>query len=417
MGVDKEDKSEWELNPEYRDGFLDHLDASQRGEVVYIPHPLNRVGDIYNIMPSRYTLIFGTTGSGKTSYMDFTYILAPWSMMQQNAMDIHWEVNYFSLERKQMFKHAKWVSWMMYRDDANLLVSADQIMGWKNGPMNSEGYKLVRKYDREMSELLEHVNIYDGKVSSSVISRKIRERALELGTFFHADERGIKMDDHLIYIKEFATDGVTEQTKQGEKVYIELEWEGRKFKLYPDGHKYFPKHPRTFVFFMIDGINLLGNKDVLDDISMELANARDLYGFSPIVVSQQNRAIGDISRMKVHGADLSPQIEDAFKSSQMGFDADLIIGLFDPYKYKSWDKEGKYGGYIINPMGSSSSASMQTPGGINRFRSKHVLKNTFGPDSLRFGMKFLGECNHFETLPFPDTIEMEKVYSDIRKGI
>jgi hypothetical protein len=405
------------LNKKYQDGFIAQIDASQRGEVVKIEFPLDRVNEVFNIMPSRYTLITGATGSGKTSFMDFGYILGPWSMMQKQQMDIHWEVVYFSLERKQMFKHAKWVSWMIYRDNANMLLSSDQIMGWKNGPLNSEGYKLVRSYDDEMSELLEHVRIYDGKVNAKVIKRIVKQRAIDLGTFFKSDDVGIMMDDQLVYLERFSDKGLSEVINKADCPYIDLEWEGNNFRLYQDDHKYFPKHPRTFVFIAIDGINLLGTKEELDDISTTLSDARDMFGFSPIVVSQQNRAMGDIARMKTHGADLSPQIEDAFKSSQMGFDCDIMIGLFDPYTYKAWDKEGNYGGYCINPMGNLSAPSMLTPGGINRFRSIHILKNTFGPKGNKFGLKFLGECNHFETLPFPDDINIEKMYSDIRKGI
>jgi len=405
------------INQKYESGFIAQVDASQRGEVVSIEFPLERINKVINILPSRYTLLTGATGSGKTSLMDFGWILGPWSTMQKLDLDIHWEVNYFSLERKAMFKHAKWVSWMIYRDNADILLSSDQILGWENGPLNSEGYKLVRSYDDEMPRLLEHVRIYDGKVSGKTIKRVIKKRALDLGTFFKSDEIGVIMDDQLVYIERFEDKGLTEIVNKIESPYIELEWEGKKFKLYQEDHRYFPKHPRTFVFFAIDGINLLGDKDVLDDISMALSDARDLFGFSPIVVSQQNRAMGDISRMKTHGADLSPQIEDAFKSSQMGFDCDLMIGLFDAYTYKAWDKDGKYGGYCINPLGSESTPSMLTPGGINRFRSAHILKNTFGPKGMKFGMKFLGECNHFETLPYPDDIFMENIYSDIRKGI
>jgi len=406
------------LNEDYEAGFISMLDASQAGEVVQIPHPLDKVGEVFNLMPSRYTLISGSTGSGKTSYADFCHVLAPWSFLQKNDMDIHWEVNYFSLERKRLFKHAKWVSWMIYRDNTDLLLSADQILGWKNGPINSEGYKLIRSYDEEMSELLDHVTIYDGKVGVKAIEEIIEERAHSLGTLFKADEHGVFQGTMPVYIEKFDEKNLVETTRRGDKrPYIELEWEGQKFRLNKHGHRYFPIHPRQFVFFLIDGINLLGKGEVLSAISIVLANARDLYGFSPIVITQQNRAMGDITRMKIHGADLSPQLEDIFASSQMGFDADIVIGLFDPYKYKAWDKEGKYGGYCINPMDSISTPSMQTPNGINRFRSMHILKNTFGADGNKFGMKFLGEYNHFQTLPFPDSAEMEVIYSDIRKGV
>lgn len=405
------------INRRYRDGFLTQLDASQRGEVVFIPNPLDRVGDIFNIMPSRYTLLFGATGSGKTSFLDYEYILGPWSFLQQKSMDIHWEVQYFSLERKETFKHAKWLSWLMYRDNSELLVSADQILGWKNGPLNSAGYNLVREYDDEMSGLLEHVRIYDGKPTAVSIERTIQRRAIALGTFFYADHIGVRKNDELIYIETFEEKGLFEDTKIGKIPYIELEFKGEKFRLEQETHKYFLNHPRTFVFFVLDGINLLGDKNLLDDISILLARARDRYGFSPVIVSQQNRALGDIQRAKLHGSDLAPQLEDVFKTSQMAFDADLILGLFDPYKYKAWDSDGKYGGYCVNPLGNITKPSTLTPKGVNRFRSIHVLKNSFGNEGNIYGTKFLGECNHFETLPLPGSIELEEVYSNIKRGL
>lgn len=408
------------INSKYKNGFISQIEASQRGEVTFIPNPLDRVGDIFNLMQSRYVLISGATGAGKTSYADYNYILAPWSMKEAGLLnDIYWEVNYFSLERKQMFKHAKWVSWMMYRDDNKMLLSADEIMGWKSGPLNTEGYNLVRSYDDEMSSLLEHVHIHDGKVSASTVSKIITRRALELGDLFKSDEDGVLFRDNPVYIERFDDKNLLEQTKTGPRKYIELTHNNVAFRIYQDDHRYFMNNPRSFVFFVIDGINLLGDKGVIDDISVELADARDIYGFSPVVVTQQNRAMGDIQRMKLHGNDLSPQLEDIFKSSQMGFDADLVLGLFDPYRYKAFDKTGSYDGYCLKPMDiTNNSLSMRTPNGVNRFRSLHILKNTFGADGGKFGMKFLGECNHFETLPFPDNdVLMQKVYLDIRQGL
>jgi hypothetical protein len=407
------------INSKYAHGFLAQLEASQRGEITFIPNGLDRVGEVYNLMPSRYTLISGATGAGKTSYADFSYVLAPWSFLENNPdKDIYWEVNYFSLERKQMFKHAKWVSWMMYRDDNSLLLSADQIMGWKNGPLNTAGYNLVRSYDDEMSALLEHTHIHDGKVNPKVVSRLINQRALALGDYYFSDDEGVFYRDNPVYMMRFDDENLVEQTKTGPRKYVVINHkEEQPFKLYQDDHRYFMNNKKSFVFFVIDGINLLGDKETIDAISMELANARDRFGFSPVVVTQQNRAMGDINRMKLHGNDLSPQLEDIFKSSQMGFDADLILGLFDPYRYKAFDKEGLYGGYCIKPM-EGHEPSMQTPGGINRFRSVHILKNTFGADGGVFGLKFLGECNHFQTLPKADDVaEMRKIYAEIHSGI
>jgi len=96
------------VNDRYSRGFLRQVEAAMRGDVMYIPNPLDRIGETYNLMQSRYHLIGGATGSGKTSFADYDYILHPWSYTVKNAedSDMHWEAVYFSLERKRMFKHA-----------------------------------------------------------------------------------------------------------------------------------------------------------------------------------------------------------------------------------------------------------------------------------------------------------------------
>jgi hypothetical protein len=404
------------LNEKYKSGFIAQVDASRKGEAVYIPVGLERVGQVFNIMQSRYILIAGATGSGKTSFADETFILDPYTFVKNTDKGIHWEALYFSLERKQMFKHAKWISWMIYRDHG-LLVGPDELMGWGEAPVNSAGYKLIRSYDKEMSELLEHVHIYDGKIKPEVIERNIKARALALGVFFYSDDNYVYTQDNPVYVKSFEVDGQMEQTKTGPRVYIEMEYKDTKFKLYQDDHQYFPHNPLTFLFIVIDGINLLGDKKQIDEISVMCADARDHYGFSPVIVTQQNRSMGDITRMKAHGEDLSPQIEDIYKSSQMGFDADLIIGMFDMYRYKAWDKEGKHEGYYLKPDSHSiNTYSMLSPTGQSRIRSIHILKNSFGGDGNKFCLKFLGECNHFETLPFPDDAKIDQVYADIKQG-
>lgn len=405
------------INERYERGFVSQIDAAMAGEVTHIPVHLDRVGNVFNLMQSRYILLAGSTGSGKTAWADYTGVLTPWTMFNREDTDIHWECVYFSLERKQMFKHAKWMSWFLYRDHG-FQTSADQILGWTGERMTPEQYAMIRSYDKEMSDLLEHVTIYDSKVSASVVTKAIEARALDLGTHYHSDEDFVFKKGETLALANFEVDGKDEYTKTGIRRYVQLEHEGKPFKIYQHDNQYFLKNPKTFVFVIVDGINLFGSKETIDEVSVVLANARDIYGFSPLVITQQNRALGDVQRMKLHGADLSPQLEDIFKSSQMGFDADLVLGLFDPYRYKAFDSSGKYGGYYIKSMDVGQPYSMIAPSGHSRFRSLHVLKNSFGIDGAVFGMKFLGECNHFEVLPKPqDEAMMIQEYQKIAQGL
>jgi len=251
----------------------------------------------------------------------------------------------------------------------------------------------------------------------------IDARARALGDYFHSDTFGVFQNHSPVPIKTFEKDGQNEDTSTGPKKYITFQFKGQDVKLYENDHAYYPFKPKTFVFIIVDGIGLAGgtnfseNKSKMDNLSVYLASARDLYGFSPVVVGQLNRALGDSTRQKIHGSDLSPQLEDFQGSSQMSHDADLVLALFDPYRYKAFNKAtGVYGGYQITAS-EAIGGNMMSPSGFNRFRSLHVLKNTFGMDGVMYGLKFMGESNHFQTLPQPDdAVDLQKVYAEIAQG-
>jgi len=400
------------MNQKYNSGYLRQLEAALRGEVTYIPNPYGRMGKVFNLMMARYILIVGATGSGKTSLADLTTILYPYTYLKSNPdLDVHWEAIYFSLERKQMFKHAKFLSWLIYRD-YGMQLSADYLLGWTDKKISPEHYNLIRSFDEEMSDILSHVTIRDGKTNIKTIKEIVTKRANELGVLFRSDGDSIYKGDMLI-----GKIDKVEETKLGPTRYGNFTYREVEYQIYEHDHVYIPHRALTFVFIILDGINLLGGKRELDEISLYLSEVRDIYGFSPVVVTQQNRALGDVNRLKLHGADLSPQIEDVYQSSQMGFDSDLIIGLFDPKRYKAYNDQGEYMGYKIIPSSPTDSRVMTSPKGHDRFRSVHILKNSFGVDGAAFGMKFLGECNHFSILPHPaDTTKLDDVYKNIRKN-
>ena len=143
------------LNEKYKKGVLTHIDTYRRGEIAVIPNPLARVHEVFNLLQNRYTTLIGATGSGKTSFADFLWVLQPWTMYKSGALgdNVHFEVMYFSLERKAMFKHAKWLSWFIYRD-CGIQLSADDILGFSNKEIDDDMYDFIRTYDDEISELI-----------------------------------------------------------------------------------------------------------------------------------------------------------------------------------------------------------------------------------------------------------------------
>lgn len=95
-------------------------------------------------------------------------------------------------------------------------------------------------------------------------------------------------------------------------------------------------------------------------------------------------------------------------------DSDLVLSIFNPFRYKAYDDNGMYKGYNIRDQ-------MVNPQGYNRYRLLSILKNSYGIDDVDFGLKFLGEVNDFTTLPRPGidnsiTHELQKVYTEIQQG-
>jgi replicative DNA helicase len=126
-------------------------------------------------------------------------------------------------------------------------------------------------------------------------------------------------------------------------------------------------------------------KDAIDKMSDELRFARDFYGYSPVVVSQFNRSISNPSRIK--NGDVEPQLEDFADSSSTQNDADVVMALFDPMRYKVADPSG----YDLDKLKDQY--------GAKYFRSLRLIKNSYGEDDVRIGLGFLGELGLFKELP------------------
>jgi replicative DNA helicase len=103
------------------------------------------------------------------------------------------------------------------------------------------------------------------------------------------------------------------------------------------------------------------------------------------VVSQFNRSISNPSRIK--NGDVEPQLEDFADSSSTQNDADVVMALFDPMRYKVADPSG----YNLDKLKDEY--------GAKYFRSLRVIKNSYGSDDLRVGLAFYGELGIFKELP------------------
>ena len=311
-----------------------------------IPMGFDRLNRYIGIRKSMYFLVGGLTGSGKTSFIDDAFVLNPFDWyISHSDPKIKLRIIYRSMERTRVYKLAKWVSRKIFLDHG-IIIPVTKLLGWTD-KMTHDEHDLFLMYEDYMGRMDEVITIIDGPENPVGIAKELKAHALQHGRIEQVDE----------YNK-----------------------------------RYFPNNEREITLVIIDHIGLLKTtkdqttkKQAIDKMSDELRFARDFYGYTPVVVSQFNRDISNPIRIK--NGDVEPQLEDFAESSQTQNDADVVLALFDPMRYK-----------VADPSGYNLDKLKDEYGG-KYFRSLRLIKNSYGEDDVRIGLGFMGQIGMFKELP------------------
>ena len=327
-----------------------------------IPMGFDRLNRYMGLRKSMYYLVGGLTGSGKTSFIDDAFVLNPfdWYITQKNPK-VKVKIIYRSMERSRTYKMAKWVSRKIFLDTGNI-ITVSKLLGWTDKMSSNEHdlFLLQRDYIEAMNEV---ITIIDGPENPVGIAKDLNKYAMERGEI-------IKIDEY--------------------------------------NKRYIPNDENEITIVVIDHIGLLKltkdlptKKQAIDKMSDELRYARDFYGYSPVVVSQFNRDISNPMRIK--NGDVEPRLEDFAESSQTQNDADVVLALFDPMRYKVADPSG----YDLDKLTDDY--------GAKYFRSLRLIKNSYGEDDVRIGLGFLGSIGMFKELPKKRDITLDDYESVTNK--
>ena len=321
------------------------VDKGLSGRNNGIPMGFNRLNSHIGIRRGMYFLVGGNTGSGKTSFIDDAFVLNPfdWYIMQKDSK-IKLRIIYRSMERPKTYKFAKWVARKIFIDHG-IIIPVNKLLGWTD-KMNKDEHDLFLMYEDYIGNMSEVITIIDGPENPVGIAKELKAHALNNGSIEQLDEYN--------------------------KVYV-------------------PNDENEVTIVVLDHIGLLKTtkdqttkKEAIDKMSDELRYARDFYGYTPVVVSQFNRSISNPMRIK--NGDVEPQLEDFSESSSTQNDADVVLALFDPIRYKVEDPSG----YQLEKLKDQF--------GAKYFRSLRLIKNSYGSDDLRIGLGFLGQLGIFKEL-------------------
>lgn len=340
---------------------LDGMEGKNSG----VPTGFDRLDRYVSIRKAIYFLTGGLTGSGKTSLVDDAFVLNPydWLISEEGKKSgVKIEIIYRSMERSRVYKMAKWTSRKIFLDQG-IEIPIGKLLGWRGFErLTKDEHDLFLKYEDYFNEMKEVVTIIDGPENPIGISKQLKENALRKG----------KVED----------------VDQYNKIYI-------------------PNNPNLITIVITDHVGLLKltkdlptKKQTIDKFSNEMRYVRDFFGYTPVAISQFNREIANPIRIK--NGDVEPNLEDFKDSSSTQEDADVVLALFDPIRYK-----------VDDPSGYDLERFRDSYGG-KYYRSLRLIKNSFGEDDLRIGLGFHGKTGIFRELPRlkdMDKFDYESLYN------
>ena len=356
-----------------KDGFDDlneEINRGLEGKNSGVSMGFHRLNRYIGIRKKIYSLVFGSSGSGKTAWVHSAYILNPfdWYMKERQkpgGSKIKFKIPLFSMERSAIYTKAKWVTRKIFLD-TGIQVPIARMLGWWEQKLTKDEHDLVLQYGDYINELLEIVDIVEGAQNPTGVRKYLKSLAEANGKVEQIDEYHyiyIPNDEGLIIIPIFDHQGLF----KGEK-----------------------------------GIS--SKKEAIDKVSEDLQRARDLYGMSPVIVAQLTRNLSNPMFQKMDS--FEPSIDDIKESGAPGEAADIILSLFDPIRYKTNDA----GGYEVEKF-------IDTNTGANFFRSVKIIKSTYSEDNIRIGMAFQGFSGTFAELPMSrDIREKGFDYSKLFNG-
>lgn len=348
-------------NNEIFSSLEDEIQKGLQGANEGIPIGFPRLEQYASIRKKQYYLIGGYTGSAKSTFIQDAFILNPIDFIIKNPGTFKVKIFLRSMERSKTFMYAKWLSRRIFLDHG-IIIPLWKMLGWShNVKLTLNEQNLIQEYKVYFQELAEYVKVIDGAENPVGVSK-----------------------DFVAYLKSV---GKIEDVDEFNKIYI------------PDDPKLINVHITDHVGLLKHTKDLNTNKASIDKWSGEAAYIRDFYGCCMIDVQQFNRDIVNPIRLKQ--GDVSPNLEDFKDTSSTQHNADLVLGLFDPGRYK------------VEALTGHDLSKLQSPeDGAKLYRSLHILKSTYSTDGVVLPLAFQPHVGVLKELPKKKDMT-EAIYNEV----
>jgi replicative DNA helicase len=351
--------------------FIGEVEEGMKGRYRGLDTNMSRLSKFINGIQKRtYYAIGAQPKSGKTALVDEFFVLGPY--LQNKDANIKWI--YFSPEVDLLEKMAKYTAYFM---DAKYGVYCDSnyVLSRGDNRLTPEHKKLVDEIAQN-----ELKDLFGNKIH--FIEDRVNPEGIRQTLFKHAEENG---------------------------TFIREPWKDKQGKTREKIVGYEENDKSLYTIIIVDHVGLVPlqqgftKKQNIDELSSRMVWFRNICNFSPVLVSQFNRELGKIDRLKFSGEQLSPTLEDFKDTGGLSEDASLVMGIFNPTQHKHLERHLNYD---LNGIGKS-------------YRSIHVLASRNTEANVSISAIIEGKTGRFKELPRPHEQEaLNKVYEYVeQKGL
>ena len=359
-------------------GDLDReIQNGRNGRSGFIPFPYEKLSDYLEISKGTMYVIGAETGVGKSTFSVDAFVVhtIQW-YLNNKPKDMKLSIIGFFMERKMYSLTARIVSRLIFQD-TGLMITPKKIIGRKKEDnLTDKEYSLIQQYYSVLDEW-EKDDLFiwfEGSKNPSGISMFLEMFAEKHGTLH---KKNLKEDRTL--------ENVLQSTS------------------------YTPNHPNHIVLVIGDNAGILSpegdgkQKTLVDKFSRTMREAKDIYGFSPILIQQLNRGMSDVQRQKL--GELEPKLSDFADSAQTSKDAEVVLAIFDPFKH-SVTRENR-AGYDLKRLKDKWHRTY--------YREIYILKNSYDSADIACPVALHPIFGIFKTLP--KAIDMtDEIYESVING-
>lgn len=324
----------------------------------------------------RYTIITANQKIGKSKLADYLYIYEPFFYMIEHPDQLRAKVLYFTLEMGKEEKFYEFLCHLLYRLDGIRISPTNLKSTDADRPCPEEILTLIKseKYQEYITKFKDMVTYIDDIRNPTGIYKKIRSFMLERGRF-HYKKGKIKDDNGLT--KEVDVIDYYEPDDKDEYVVVIM-----------DNYSNLNQE---------QGLDKRGTIEKMSKYSIEL---RDKFDLHICAIQHQAQAQEGIENQKLNK--LYPSSDGLADCKTTTRDANLVLGLFSPFKYGL----ETYEQYDITKF-------------KNNIRFLLVIEDRDnGAGGQVCPLFFDGEVSSFNELPLPDNKrEIQRVLSYIEQVV